>query len=375
MTPKFSSKELVSLRKKPTNNGGYSLYLDYTIDGVRRKEYLKMYLVPERNESDRAQNRETLRQAQGMKAKRTTDIMSGETGFLAKRDETPDIRLSDYVERRIRFYMENGQEGAAESIRSLLTHLRSFRDVTLRSVDSEWLAGFLRHLRNSGIAQGSQALYYGHLRSILNSARREGLTDSNPMERVDPKLIPTAPESVREHLTLDEVRALASTPMRGRKWPDLKPAFLFACFTGLRISDVKALTWGRIVTSGEGKRQIEMRQKKTGGLVYIPLSSNAQAWLPSVTGGKDEHVFALPENTSSSQIGRLLSRWCEDAGVKKKVTFHVSRHTFATLLLEYGTDIYTVSSLLGHSSVATTQIYAKVVDKKKREATDSIPEL
>ena len=375
MTPKFSSKELVSLRLKPTANGGSSLYLDYTVDGVRYKEYLKMYLVRERNETDRAQNRETMRQAQGMKARRTTEIMQGETGFVTKRKETEDVSIVDYIERRQEFYENNGQPGMADSLRSMLNYVRSFRNAPLRLVDSDWLSGFLRHIRNSGMAQGTQALYYGHIRTILNSARREGLTDTNPMDRVDPNLIPSAPESVREYLTLDEVRALASTPMSCRKWPDLKPAFLFSCFTGLRISDVRGLTWGKIVNAGDGKSQIEMTQKKTGGAVFVPLSVNAQSWLPSERGGKDEKVFRLPGEGSASYIGKVLGRWCEDAGVNKKVTFHVSRHTFATLLLEYGTDIYTVSSLLGHSSVATTQIYAKVVDRKKREATDSIPEL
>ena len=83
-------------------------------------------------------------------------------------------------------------------------------------------------------------------------------------------------------------------------------------------------------------------------------------------------VWDLP---SERAVARNVVKWTKDAGIAKHVTFHVARHTYATMLLTYGADIYTVSSLLGHKSVATTQIYAKIVDEKKRKAVDMIPAL
>lgn len=368
--PKKKVKELVSLRRKPVSGGGSSLFLDYTVDGFRRKEYLKMYLVAERTDADREQNRQTMLQAQGMKAKRTAEIMSGNTGFLKERKETSETLLS-YMGKRKEFYSANGQASTARGLSSVMKLVSAYGDIPLRKLGKEYLTGLLAHFGKSGLGKGSQANYWGRIVTVLSSARREGLMESNPAELVDPRLKPSAPPSIREHLTLEEVRKLASAPMGG-SYPQIKDAFMFACFTGLRISDVRQLTWKQIVPMGEGRWQIEKVQQKTGGSVFIPLSANAMAWLPEMRS--EGNVFGrLP--ISPNVMERAVASWVKSAGITKKVTFHVSRHTFATLLLEYGTDIYTVSSMLGHSSVATTQIYAKVVDSRKRKAADSIPEL
>lgn len=83
-------------------------------------------------------------------------------------------------------------------------------------------------------------------------------------------------------------------------------------------------------------------------------------------------IFTLPR---SSTINSDIKRWAERAGVDKKLTYHVSRHTYATLLITKGVDVYTVSKLLGHKSVRTTQIYADVIDKKKVEAVNLLDDV
>ena len=114
-------------------------------------------------------------------------------------------------------------------------------------------------------------------------------------------------------------------------------------------------------------------QQKTGEPVYVPLSQNAIQWLPEKNKSEaDGKVYSLPH---VSTIEKWLSSWAEDAGLKKHITYHVSRHTFATLTLTYGADLYTVSKLLGHSNIQTTQIYAKIVDENKRKAVNLIPKL
>ena len=83
-------------------------------------------------------------------------------------------------------------------------------------------------------------------------------------------------------------------------------------------------------------------------------------------------VFRLPSLQWTSEV---MKTWVKEAGLEKKITFHSSRHTFGTLSLTYGTDLKTVSKLLGHTSITTTEIYGQIVDSKKQKAVDSLPEI
>lgn len=106
---------------------------------------------------------------------------------------------------------------------------------------------------------------------------------------------------------------------------------------------------------------------KTTNPVYIPLSSQAVKWLPERKDcAPEDLVFGGLPNAGNLCIS--LKNWADKAGVKKNVTFHTARHSCAVLLLTLGADIYTVSKILGHRSVRATQVYAKIVDKKKDDA-------
>ena len=146
-----------------------------------------------------------------------------------------------------------------------------------------------------------------------------------------------------------------------------KMAFLFACFCGLRLSDIKDLKW-KDIKSGEDGTVVSKIQVKTQQSIIVPLSANALEWLPDRGDVKGEDlVFTLPSHFS---INRSVKKWARDAEIEKNVTFHLSRHTFATTLLTLGADIYTTSKLMGHKNLRTTQIYAEVVNKKKVEAVN-----
>ena len=133
----------------------------------------------------------------------------------------------------------------------------------------------------------------------------------------------------------------------------------------MRISDIERLTWGNIETDGEHTR-LNIVQKKTKNPLYLPLSKEALKCLPDRGGAAaNERVFHLP---TRAYIAKVLRQWAAAAGIQKHVTFHTARHTNATMLLTLGADLYTVSKLLGHTEVRTTQIYAKIVDKKKEAA-------
>lgn len=131
------------------------------------------------------------------------------------------------------------------------------------------------------------------------------------------------------------------------------------------------MTWGEIHKLGEFTRII-FKQKKTGGQEYLDIPKQAEKYLGE-HGDMDERVFASFRYSEKKTFE--LKRWAKKAGVEKEFTYHASRHTFAVLLLYFGADIYTVSKMLGHKELATTQIYAKVLDKKKQDASRLFPSL
>ena len=146
----------------------------------------------------------------------------------------------------------------------------------------------------------------------------------------------------------------------------VRRAYLFSCFCGLRISDIRKLRWRDISTSG-GQWHVSVVMTKTSNPVYIPLSSQAVKWLPEHEGyAPEDLVFKGLPNEGNLCVN--LRNWAEKAGVKKNVTFHTARHTCAVILLTLGADIYTVSKILGHRSVRATQVYARIVDRKKDDA-------
>lgn len=158
-------------------------------------------------------------------------------------------------------------------------------------------------------------------------------------------------------MTIEEVRALIATPVQDGR---VKNAYLFSCFCGLRISDIVGLKWKNVFVDN-GQYRLAVAMQKTKEPIYLPLSNEALKWMPEREDkAADDHVFSLPSN-----INQYLKPWAEAAGITKRFTFHTARHTFATMMLTLGADLYTVSKLLGHTSVRMTQVYAKIINQKK----------
>ncbi|SFE41376.1 site-specific integrase [Spirosoma endophyticum] len=143
---------------------------------------------------------------------------------------------------------------------------------------------------------------------------------------------------------------------------------MFSALTGLRYSDIAKLTWSEVF-SDASEHSLRFTQKKTEGVETLPISELACGLLGERMAGS-EKVF--PNLSYSSWQNLKLQQWCLRAGISRTIKFHAFRHTFATLQLSLGTDLYTISKMLGHRDISTTQIYAKVVDKSKREAADKI---
>ena len=380
-------KTPVRIRFKALKGGGQSIYLDiYAGGGSREYKFLNLYLRPGTTREDKAWNKKQMELANAIKSQYIVDIQNGVYGFKDL-NRTRKLNFIDYLQRMSDDYAKTGQKACRTLMESTIKRLVRYRgkNVNFNQVDKEYLIGFIDYLNHEsndfdakkGESKPLSDVYkealFARVMVALNKAEREGIIVKNPGKDIDHKLKPHAKESTRCYLTLEEVKKIIDTPYTADN--DVKPAFLFCCFTGLRHSDLVKLTWGEIKQSPDGQFQIETTMKKTKHDVFIPLSENALSFLPERGNAKDtDRVFPkLPLQPGNADV--RLKTIVKHAGIAKNVSFHVGRHTFATLTLTYGADLYTVSKLLGHCNIRTTQIYAKIVDENKRKAVNLVPKL
>lgn len=340
-------------------SGNVSLYIDIYVKGVRTYEYLHLYLVPEHNRKDKENNRQTMMLAEAICAKRLVEVRNGQYGF----QQRAAVPLFAYMER-IADTRHGSTRRRYNAVLQMVKGYERRTSMMVADITPAWYNGLMRYMEAQGLAPNTLAVYVATIRFIINQAHREGLFQSNPIAGIKGS---GYEETNRIYLTVDEVQRLVATPCDNDV---TKRAFLFGCLTGMRHIDIRALTWGD-VTEQDGYTRIIYRQSKTRGQEYLDINAQAAA-LMGVRGRDDVPVFPL---MSWSSMSRHITDWRTRAEITKRVTFHASRHTFAVMMLGIGTDIYTVSKLLGHRELSTTQVYAHVIDKAKREAVDSIPNL
>lgn len=216
--------------------------------------------------------------------------------------------------------------------------------------------------KSGTISRNTAVTYFSIFKAALKQAFIDGYLTTDLSAKI--KGIPEQ-ESRREYLTVEELNTLAGTSCERDV---LKRAALFSALTGLRHCDFQKLRWKEISMNGD-HAQLHFTQQKTKGVEYMPISQQAL----DLCGEPREPEQLVFENLPDpAWISKPLKRWIEAASITKRVTFHCFRHTYATLQLSSGTNIYTVSKMLGHTNVKTTQIYAKVVDEKKSKAAQAI---
>lgn len=137
---------------------------------------------------------------------------------------------------------------------------------------------------------------------------------------------------------------------------------------------METLCWKDIICN-DGRYMIATVQQKTSTPIYTPLSQNAVKWLPERKADDSDETFVFAELPSRPTTNKILKQWVEKAGIDKKITYHTSRHTFGTMMMTVGADLYTTCKLMGHADVRTTQIYAKIVDSKKIEAVNMVDKM
>jgi integrase len=373
----------VTLRKKSISGKRQSLYLDFypPIENVEtgklsRREVLGMYIFDNtRNPLDKTHNANTLQLAEQIRQKRESDLNKPEIYNALEQEQLKKNKRQDgnfivYFKKLAEKRNTSNRFiwlGSCDFLKLLKGEVLKFSDI-----DIELCIEFREFLEDTKskksdkmkLSANSIKTYYDKFRSALKQAYRDGYLSENIAEKTN--AVKQA-ETQRNYLSLEELNTLVKTDCKS---PEIKTQALFSALTGLRRSDIQKLIWEEVQHVKGSGYLIRFKQKKTGGSETLPITEQAFNLLGERKQPK-EAVFTLIQATNQRE-NRYLTKWVQDAGISKKITFHCFRHTFATLQLSMGTDIYTVSKMLGHRDLNTTQIYAKIIDETKRTASNRI---
>ena len=403
-TPMFRTKCSVRLQKSPTGKNEYYLYIEaypvYEDDSDQQPRRKTTFLnrvvstvvwdtkrstrggnfLPKRNVEGVIQCRSKADQQSALFAAQVCAVMQDEYNKKALFPEQykeqqeqyarEQIEVLPYIEKLIEKRKATLTEGTMGVWYNFLTKYKAFEgknkltfgDMNRAKIEEyiDFIANF-KSKKVGKLATNSQKAMIRCLQAVLNEAWKEEIITFNPNHAIE---MPKGEQKQKQFLTLPELQTLYATECKN---DTIKRMALFSALTGLRHSDCVALCWENI-TGGESP-SVKFAQQKTKSLVYLPISTEAL----ELCGQRKNEADKVFEGVSSSQFcNSIIADWVKAAGITKDITFHCFRHTFATLQLTHGTDIYTVSKMLGHSDVKTTQVYAQIVDEKKQAAANAV---
>jgi integrase/recombinase XerD len=365
----------VKLRGKIQSKGTISLYLDYyrgykTDESgnprpIKQYEYLNLHIINNPvTTKQRQDTKERLELAYKIREKRESGLEHSKEGLVS-----PQVRKTnflDYFENFLNTYQNKDKR----LVKNCFVKFKEYAGVDYLSpsdITPEYINGFKGVLMEK-LNGETPYNYFTKIKKVCKQAVKDRLFTINPAEDISM----SRPNGVKkEILSFDEISKLASTDCGN---PEIKKAFLLCCNTGLRFCDVKTLRWKDIDFSSNLIRILQNKVKKSSMQPYvnIDLNKNVLSILGNNKGEPDESVFKLP--SIESAIGTLKT-WTKKAGIEKNITWHSSRHSFATNLLILNTDIKTVSGLLGHSDLKHTQKYTHLINELKKQAVNKIPDL
>ena len=365
----------VTLRTRKIKNGTQlSFYLDYypgyrdeSTMKVQRHESLGIYIFAKpRNQREKDYNERMTEKAEALRCRRYESIVNERYDFFDKEKQKGNF---------LKYFKEKADRKNTKW-QNVYKHFEAFCegkcmfgeinvDLCNRFKEYLYTAPQTIHKKQS-LHINTVSGYWSTFRAVLHTAYRDHKIQENPngfLDKID--TIPTE----KEHLSQPELVKLANTDCQE---PELKKAFLFSCLTGLRKSDIKALTWEKIQPYGDGGMYITVRMQKTQQLVNNPVSDEALELIGFNDETEHEPTAKVFPGFKDKMTGTALKNWLKAAGITKHITFHCARHTFGSLQVDAGTGIYTVQHMLGHKNVETTQIYANMADESKRESVNRI---
>lgn len=369
---------MVTIRAKQLAPAKYHLFVDIYENGQREKRYLKLYVSDDYTQPEmdkhgnivfdgkgkpkvkkpKPQDKESWELAAKIRTELENSVNKKTYGFdsAMKGKASFTTYFTDYVE----IYNRKDYRKAV----ACLTKFNEFnkgKDIRCNAITEDYVKLFTEYLQ-AKLKGETPHCYFRIFKAVMKKAYKEGLLKTNFAEDVSIKKVTAIRKDI---LSFDEIQKLQSTPANNG---EVKRAFLFSCLTGIRFGDLIQLTWSNIKDNQDGL-MLSFCQSKTSKNVNVNLTGDAANLLGSRQATTDL-IFRLPSHTG---VLKSLRTWVKTAKVNKKVTFHVARHSFATNLIFYGADLKTASTLLGHSRLDQTNLYAREVEALKQRAVDLLP--
>lgn len=383
---------LFFIKKSKVNNAGMtSIFLRITLDGqrcefsVHRKVHLDKWSA--RNQAllgNSPEAQEVNRYLSGL----TNEIYSIQQNFerenvsysaydirdvLMGKDKTKKMLLEIFQEHNDEVDSLIGKDfaaGTAERYHTCKKHVAAFvkkkykkNDIPVQEVDHKFITGLEYYLKTiRKCAHNSAIKYITNFKKIIRIAHANDWIDKDPFLHWKGKLKIVE----REFLSEEEIQKIIDLDLKMERLDQVRDIFIFCCFTGLAYADVKKLNRGDIVLSTDGEEWVKTKRSKTDTRSNIPILPIAKTIIEKYKDNEllKEKDLVLPV-LSNQKMNAYIKEIATLAGITKNLTFHLARHTFATTVtLTNGVPIESVSKMLGHTNLKTTQHYAKILDMK-----------
>ena len=350
----------------------------FKVSHIRRKENLNLYLVANpRTPLERQQNKETLELAKKIRFEKGQQLLESVEGYRLKKDR--DINFLDYFQS----YIDSYTKKDINMIKIALSRFKDFlketpeynkfmKRIKPEQITRDMVEAYTEYLQTRSKGEGARSLY-ARFKKVIKYAVEHDVMAKNPCTGIVIKV--DDQQLKKDVLSTDEIQTLIATHYKQEN-PNIRRAFIFCLYCGLRFCDVKDLTFKNVDYSN---KLLRFEQNKTKGHsansgVVIPLNDGLWKLIgePTDSGNRDEVIFPLPTYEACL---KAVGRWVKRAGIEKHISWHCARHSFAVNILNNGANIKTVASLLGHSGLKHTEKYTRAIDSLKQEAINSLPEL
>lgn len=348
----------VKIRYKKLLHGQQSIFLDIHFLGNRWSEFLNLKIQDKPNNPiDRIQRKQSIEIALQIANKRELELITNRHNVSVVQNKAVDFIA--FARNYIELNKSSIQVRSYEAALNWLIKFIGKDYLYCHEITEIFIQRYVNSLE-ANLSGLTPHTYYKKIRKLIKVAKAEKLINFDFSQNIKVRQNTNGQKDV---LTFDELKVLINTPCGNN---NVKNAFLLATLTGLRFCDLVSLKWKHV--KGD---HIIITQQKTKVPIKVILNDDAKIFLGKPMGANDK-VFDLPSHTGGL---KSLKLWLEKSGIEKHITYHSARHSFGTNLIEYGVDVYSVSKMLGHTSLKYTSLYTRYSDKMGQTAIEKLPHL